>query len=351
MRILAGVGLLCLALAGCGSQARSEATGTDASKERPRESQRAAVVSTDLAIGWPRTDFSRHTVPLAEFQSGGPGKDGIPALFQPRFTPASAVDFLGSREPVIVLTVNGATHAYPLQILIWHEIANDRVGGVPVAVTYCPLCNTAIAFDRRVAGRTLTFGTTGNLRNSDLVMYDRQTESWWQQFGGAGIVGRFAGSRLRLLASRIVSWSDFRRDHPAAPVLDRRTGYDRPYGENPYRRYDELSSPPLFGVAHEDDQRLAPKERVVFVQRGNESAAVPFSVLGRRRVVRLTVGGHRLVVRWRPGVSSALDKQEIGFGRDVGSAEVTENGRPVVFSEPFWFAVAAFRPAVVIPLQ
>src|SRR5438128_7946001 len=177
----------------------------------------ARAADPALTAGW-KTDFSRHLVPLSQFQSGGPGKDGIPALDHPRFAPASAIDWLASREPVIELAVGRDVRAYPLQILVWHEIVNDRVGGIPVAVTFCPLCNTAIVFDRRVGGRTLSFGTTGNLRNSDLVMYDRQTESWWQQFGGEAIVGRYTGSRLAQLPARVVAWSAFRRAHPDGRV-------------------------------------------------------------------------------------------------------------------------------------
>jgi hypothetical protein len=294
------------------------------------------------------TDFCRHLVPLSQFQAGGPGKDGIPALDRPRFAPAATVGWLAPREPVIELAVAGEVRAYPLEILIWHEIVNDRVDGVPVVVTFCPLCNTALVFDRRVDGRTLSFGTTGNLRNSDLVMYDRQSESWWQQFGGQALVGRYAGTTLRQLPARIVAWREFARRHPHGLVLTRKTGFSRPYGENPYTGYDDVSSPPFFPAAHAGDQRLPPKERVVFLERGRHAVVVPFSVLKRKRLVRVTVDGHRLVVRWRGGVASALDSGSIPHGRDVGAASVTENGKPVVFDEPFWFAVAAFRPHVRI---
>jgi hypothetical protein len=327
-RVLA-VSLLAAALAGCGSE-------EDAVQERDAELSVSAA-------GW-KTDFNRHVVPLDQFQSGGPGKDGIPAIDDPRFLPVSKVGVIEPKEPVIELVVRGRARAYPIQILIWHEIVNDRVAGVPVAVTFCPLCNTSLVFDRRVGDRTLDFGTTGNLRNSDLVMYDRQTESWWQQFGGAGIVGRYAGARLDVLPSRIVAWKQFRHEHPRGLVLSRDTGHSRPYGQNPYEGYDETRSGPIFPTAHADDNRLSPKERVVFLERGGEAVAVPFSTLAKRRVVRVEVGGHRLVVRWRPGVASALDSPLISLGRDVGSADVRENGRLVEFDQPFWFTVAAFRP-------
>jgi hypothetical protein len=304
----------------------------------------AASIATPAAAADWRTDFSRHTVPLSDFQPGGPGKDGIPALDQPRFAPVAATSYLTPREPVIELMLGGEARAYPLQILIWHEIVNDRVGGMPVAVTFCPLCNSALVFDRRVGGRVLEFGTTGNLRDSDLVMYDRQTESWWQQFGGEGLVGRYAGVRLRGLPARITSWARFARMHPHGLVLTRETGHQRPYGRNPYVGYDDVSSPPIFPAARAGDRRLPPKERVVFVTRGREAVAIPFSTLARRHVVRIRLAGAELVVRWRAGVASALDSDAIAKGRDVGAAQVLERGRPVTFSEPFWFAVAAFRP-------
>jgi hypothetical protein len=333
--------LLAVAVAGCSS-------GRSNSNAEPRgNAPLSAAALHELSAGW-RTDFARHTVPLREFQSGGPGKDGIPALDRPRFVRVAEASFLRAREPVIELMLAGRARAYPLQILTWHEIVNDVVAGVPVAVTFCPLCNTAIAFDRRVDGRTLSFGTTGNLRNSDLVMYDRQTESWWQQFGGEGVVGRYAGTRLRVLPARILAWASFRAQHPDGLVLSRETGYSRPYGENPYAGYDDISSPPFFPTRNADDKRLPPKERVVFLERDGSAVAIPFSALAKKRRVEVTLAGHRFEVRWQSGVSSALDSSAIASGRDVGAAQVFEQGRPTTFSEPFWFAVAAFRPHVQI---
>src|SRR5919198_4331047 len=292
--------IVAAALAGCGSQ---RSTTPDA---KPARAPLSHAELRELAAGW-KTDFGRHTVPLREFMSGGPGKDGIPALERPRLAPVGEATYLRPQEPVIALRLAGQARAYPLQILIWHEIVNDTVAGVPVAVTFCPLCNTAIAFDRRVGRRTLSFGTTGNLRNSDLVMYDRQTQSWWQQFGGQALVGHYSGTQLRQLPARIVAWREFARRYPHGLVLTRNTGFSRAYGENPYTGYDDVSSPPFFGAAHADDSRLQPKERVVLLERGRHAAVVPFSVLRRERLDRVTVGGHRLIVRWRGGVASALD--------------------------------------------
>jgi hypothetical protein len=356
IRLLAGAAVL-LALAGCGS---GGSTGELSEDEQERlRSVEEELSTTDLgpsiepgpppslAAGW-RTDFAKRVVPLSEFRSGGPGKDGIPAIDEPRFIPVEEADFLESLEPVIAVEVNGEVRAYPIQILVWHEIVNDVVGGVAVAVTFCPLCHTAIVFDRRVDGATLDFGTTGNLRNADLVMYDRQTESWWQQFGGRALVGKLAGAELQQLPARIVAWDELQREHPDAKVLSRDTGYDRSYGENPYTGYDDLDNSPFFPVRNSDDHRLSPKERVVFIERSGAAVAVPYQVLRRRKVVRVEIAGRRLVVRWRAGVASSLDQGSIADGRDVGTAEVREAGRLVAFDEPFWFAVAAFRPDVRI---
>ncbi|MDQ3379411.1 MAG: DUF3179 domain-containing protein [Actinomycetota bacterium] len=316
-------------------------------KEGPLVGLGEADVPPPDATQW-KTDFSKALVPLDEIQSGGPPKDGIPPIDAPKFTQAEDVDWLEGKEPVIALEVEGETRAYPLQILTWHEIVNDEIGSTPVAVTFCPLCNTAIVFDRRVDGDVLSFGTTGKLRDSDLVMYDRQTESWWQQFGGKAIVGELAGKELRELSARIVSWDEFRSANEDALVLNRETGHSRDYGENPYPGYDDVESSPLFATRGDDDKRLLPKERVVYVEVSGDAFAVPFSSLAKQRTIEIETDGGTVVVRWRPGVASALDEAAISAGRDVGAAAVFLDGEPVPFSEPFWFAVAAFRPDIEI---
>jgi hypothetical protein len=349
VRVLVICVLLALAAVGCGG---SRGDGqSEAEKIRSVDEERSKLPDAsprpERRAGW-KTDFSKRSVSLDEFMAGGPGKDGIPAIDDPRFVAVEQADFLQDREPVIELVVEGDARAYPIQILIWHEIVNDVVGGVPVAVTFCPLCNTAIAFDRRVGEQTLAFGTTGNLRNSDLVMYDRQTESWWQQFGGEALVGKLTGAELEQLPSRIVAWADFRREHAGGRVLSTETGFSRPYGENPYVGYDSIDSSPIFPTKNADDKRLPPKERVAFVERGDDAVVIPFSSLRKKKVMRVEVGGSSFLVRWRPGVASSLDDAEIAAGRDAGAVEVREDGRLVNFDQPLWFAVAAFRPDVRI---
>jgi hypothetical protein len=341
--------LLALSLAGCGGS--GESTPSDEELAELADEINKEVPNVGLGEGSPppdaaawKTDFSKRSVPLEEFESGGPARDGIPAIDEPRYTHARDVDFLEDPEPVILVQVGDDARAYPLQILIWHEIVNAHFGDLPVAVTFCPLCNTAIAFDRRVDGRTLDFGTTGKLRDSDLVMYDRQTESWWQQFGGEALVGELTGEKLRPIPAEIVSWGDFRREHADGLVLNLFTGHSRPYGANPYQGYDRIDSSPLFAVRNEGDNRLPPKERVVYVEVGDASYVVPFSSLAKRRAIEIETDAGTLVVRWKPGVASALDEASIASGRDVGAASVTLDGGPAVFTEPFWFVVAAFDP-------
>ncbi len=294
---------------------------------------------------WPHTDFSRHSVDLGEIRSGGPPRDGIPAIDAPRFRPASEVELAG-REPVISFAVGEDVRAYPLRILIWHEIVNDVVGGVPVAVTFCPLCNTGIVFDRRLGGRVLDFGTTGKLRNSDLVMYDRQTESWWQQFTGEAIVGALTGQRLEMLPSRLESFASFRRRVPDGRVLVPTDPRLRPYGQNPYAGYDRAAAPFLYDGPLPEE--IAPLARVVRVGREGWS----LELLKRRGTIR----HGDLVLRWQPGQASALDAPLVAEGMDVGTVTVqrrTADGglEDVVYTVDFAFAFRAFFPDAPLHLE
>lgn len=284
--------------------------------------------------GW-KTDFTRHSVPLSEISSGGPPRDGIPPIDAPQFVSFAEADgWLKDREPVVVFVLGGEARAYPLQVLIWHEIVNDVVASTPVIITFCPLCNTAIAFDRRVPGYgALRFGTTGNLRHSDLVMWDDKTESWWQQITGEAIVGTLTGTRLKMLPASITSYAEFKAAYPRGVVLSRDTGYARPYGANPYVGYDDINDRP-FLFRGQVDPRLRPMERVVTVELNGEAVAYPFSLLEQRRLVADVVGGQPIVVFWTGGTASALDQGTIAQSRDVGSAAVflpRAGGRPLTF--------------------
>jgi hypothetical protein len=261
---------------------------------------------------WPKTDFSKTAVDFDSIMSGGPPKDGIPAIDAPKFVALGAYTHDAPTEPVIAFEHGGAARAYPLKVLIWHEIVNDTVGGIPVAVTYCPLCNSAIVFERRTKDRVLDFGTTGKLRNSDMVMYDRQTESWWQQFTGTGIVGALTGVELRMLPSRVESFARFKERYPGGKVLVPDDPNMRPYGNNPYVGYDTAARPFLYRGPMPDG--IAPLAYVIKV--GDE--AWPLETL--RESKRIESGD--LVLTWEPGRNSALDGGEIAGGRDIGNVVV-----------------------------
>src|SRR5919106_5445469 len=249
-----------------------------------------ALVSAGEAITL-RTDTSKALVPLDEIMSGGPPPDGIPAIDRPTFVgPATAAAWIVSKEPVLALEINGVARAYPLQILMWHEIVNDVVGGVPVTVTYCPLCNAGIVFERIVDDAVLDFGTSGKLYRSDLVMYDRQSHSLWAQMEGRAIVGARAGTRLTMLPSNTISFEAWRAAHPNGKVLSRETGPRRNYGANPYESYDDPGLRPFLFSGRPDPRRL-PKERVVGVKIGDTARAYPWPILARQRVVHDTFAG------------------------------------------------------------
>ncbi len=294
------------------------------------------------AAGPERVAASGATGPLidpAQIVNGGPPPDGIPPIDHPKFQAASQVRFLSPREPVIAIDVHGDARAYPVQILIWHEIVNDTVGGVPVTVTYCPLCNTGIAFRRpTVDGRLLDFGTSGKLYNSNLLMYDRETKSLWAQALGQAVVGPLSGMKLQMMPVQLVSWGDWLRANPQGEVLSRDTGFDRAYGENPYVKYDAPGSRP-FLFSGTPDPRLQPTARVVGVQVGSDIEAFPYAALsagemGGWAVVEASVGGRPLAVFWEAGTASALDGQDIAASRDVGSTGVFDrelNGQLLSF--------------------
>jgi len=316
LRLPAAVLTALLAVGACGGEAPTVAPLPSL---EPDPDYEQALRNAGIGIRDWKTDFSLHTVHYSEIRSGGPGRDGIPPIDNPEFlTLDEAADFLTDEEPVIVFEHAGDARAYPLQILTWHEIVNDVVGGLEVAITFCPLCNSAIAFDRNFEGDVLDFGTTGKLRNSDLIMWDRQTESWWQQFTGDGIVGLHAGKRLSLLPSAINSWADFKAAYPAGMVLSRDTGFRRDYGRNPYVGYDRADNPP-FLYSGPTDGRLPPKERVVAISIGGEDVAYPFTVLDVERAVNDVVGGESIAVFFKPGTRSALDGNVIAASRDVGA--------------------------------
>ncbi len=350
-------------------------------------------LSGQAADTW-KTDFTKIVVDPAEIVSGGPPKDGIPSIDNPVFVSVGDADrFLEDNEAVALVRIDGKAKVYPLQILIWHEIVNDVLGGVPISVTYCPLCNTTLAFDRRFKEHIFDFGTTGRLRHSDMIMYDRQTETWWQQATGEGIVGEYAGELLTTLPSPVMRWADVREQVPEARVLSRDTGFpgyrDR-YGINPYQGYDRRRGPIATFFKGPRNEALPPMERVVALVDGDESWAVPFSTLAKDGVAGLDLAGSDVVVFYQESTASSVDGRRVAGGRAVGSTALYRaslDGRSLTFeataqparfrdretgtlwnmsgvgiegphagrrllevahSTPFWFAWAVFRPQTKI---
>jgi Protein of unknown function (DUF3179) len=301
LSVLASLGLVALSCDGSGDTSRE-------AEHRP--------TAAPSAIEGPLVDPD-------EIVSGGVPPDGIPPIDDPRFLEPARVRFLAPQEPVVSIEVNGIAKAYPVRILMWHEIVNDDFEGVPVVVTYCPLCNTSIAFLRpTLDGELLDFGTSGKLYRSNLVMYDRQTNSYWPQALGQAVVGPLLGEELEPVPTRLLSWADWQQAHPDGLVLSSDTGHRRDYGSNPYVGYEDTEQPFLF--AGEPDPRLRPTEHVLGVS-GSETIAFPYSELerlssGGLTAAHRTVGGKRLVVLWKAGTVSALDAAQIPMSADVGAA-------------------------------
>ena len=269
-----------------------------------------------------QTNFNKSSIDLSELISGGPPKDGIPAIFTPKFeTQAEASDWVSDNEPVIALEIDNEAKAYPLSILIWHEIANDNFGGIPVVVSFCPLCYSAIVYDRRVNGIAPHFGVSGLLRHSDMIMYDNATESYWQQFTGEAIVGDMVGAILEFIPSQIISFKQFKSAYPDGIVLSKETGYERKYGMNPYVGYDDIDQKP-FLYRNDIDERLPPNEKVIAIMIGDIYKAYPYSITTDEHVIMDAVGDRQIAVFHSEGAVSALDDQIISYSKEVGSTGV-----------------------------
>lgn len=333
---MATTALLALVAAACGGNG---SVGAGPSTTLPAESTPApagatttsiireeAILSPELASvtsAW-ETDFSVRSIELDELLIGIPARDprdAIPPLDLPAFeTVGSADEWLSGQEPGVVVTFEGEARFYPLSILSRHEIVNDRFGDRPVVVTYCPLCNTALAFDPTVDGEVLRFGVSGLLRKSDLVMWDDATQSLWQQITGEAIVGELTGTKLATVSSAIVRWADFRDGNPSGAVLSRDTGYGIRYGANPYVGYTSRSAPYATFFRGEIDDRFPALERVVGVSVEGGDKAYPFSLLSQVRVANDIIGGQAVTVWWGAAdTADALDSVDVAAGQAVGT--------------------------------
>jgi hypothetical protein len=324
LRISGMLAVLALVLSACTTDPTTDASDSDdaeeASIEGPLPDGPSALDDMD------HPDFPEPLVDTEDVISGGPPPDGIPPIDEPAFVTVDEADaWLDPEEPVVALEVGDEVRAYPVQILMWHEIVNDTVDGMPVAVTYCPLCNTAVSFDRRIGDTETTFGTSGRLYASALVMYDRATESLWTHFDGRAVIGTLAGHQLDVIPSPLLGWAEFVEVHPDALVLDRdRTGHNRDYGANPYTGYDDTSSFPFLFRGFDLDERATAMQRIVGVERGDEIKAWTLDAISDERaaVTTDTVDGDDVVILWRAGQTSALERAQIAAGRDVGSVGV-----------------------------
>ena len=401
-KLIVLIGAVALVAAACTSTdaqddtdtAASEATSEDTSPDTTVATASGSSDATGLPAGASALDdrfndaFPDPLIDPGEVQSGGPPPDGIPPIDDPQFISVTDADeWLNDPEPVLVVDVDGDVRAYPIQIMMWHEIVNDTVGDLPLAVTYCPLCNSALSFIREVRGVETTFGTSGSLYNANLVMYDRATESLWNQLDGRAVIGVLTGDVLEQYPSSTVSWADFKATKPDGKVLDRdRTGASRAYGTNPYTGLDDPNGQP-FLFNGEVDVRAKAMQNIVAMENGTDAVAWSLDVISDDSGSSVTTGefaGEPIVIFWKTGEASALDTSDISSGKDVGTVgvfspvvdgqdltfvadgdayiddqtsstwnvfgEATDGPlagttlEPVTFVRTFWFSWAAFRP-------
>jgi len=332
------------------------------------------------------TDFTNRTVPLTDIFSGGVPRDGIPPIDNPEYESVSnPPKWLDGPEPVISVEINGEARAFPLNILLRHEIVNTTVGGEPVAVTYCPLCNSSLVFRTTIDGVPHRFGVSGFLRNSDLVMWDSTTESWWQQLTGEAIVGDYAGRQLDTVAAQVVSWITFVEEFPDGQVMDRPGGRGG-YSDTPYTGYDDLvqgNDPFLFSGTI--DSRAHPVDRVAAFDLGTGPVAYHFAFLQENPVINDVIGDTPVAIFFdnetESAFKSSINRDEFNivgssttFSRELNDRILTFEARdglirdvetgstwsrfgraysgelvghellPVIHGDHFWFAWAAFKP-------
>ncbi len=268
-----------------------------------------------------------------KIKSGGPPMDGIPSIDSPEYVSVSDADeWIEDNELVLAIIYKGKKRVYPLQVLVWHEIANDFIEGDPILITYCPLCGSGIAYERKINGEEVEFGTSGKLYNSNLVMYDRKTNSYWTQIDGIAIIGELTGMELTPISIDTVVWRDWKAEHPDSEVLSQKTGYSRPYGKDPYGNYYENSFL-LFPVEGTDD-RIHPKTVIFGIEVNGAYKAYKEDDLKELNAVEDTVNG----------ISLKIERSESGIVKITNK----DTGEEIVKERDFWFAWYAFHPSTLV---
>ena len=297
------------------------------------------TVSYAQFAAWGKTDFSKHTIDVRELRSGGVSKFGFPPITNPKFENVNDVKTFPLKEPVASITIKNISKAYPLRYLLWHEVINDTISNIPIAITYCPLANTVVVYNRKVGNKVLTFAAAGFLRHSNLVMWDHQTESLWQQINGKSVVGNFAGDTLKHFPIRIESFENFKKREPNGLLMITPKGYHRPYGITPYDNYERARWPMLYRGKF-NLKGIRPLDRVVAV--GNK--AWPLKLLMQKKKIVYK----DIVITWTPGQYNTMDQSVIAKSDDVGNVVVqrkTAKGMVDVFYDvPYAFAFHAFYP-------
>lgn len=270
-------------------------------------------------------------IPPAQIFSGGPDKDGIPSIDKPEFIKARDAGFIEDEDRVLGITIDGFSKAYPISILNWHEIVNDSIGDVFFTITYCPLCGSGMAFDSHINGQVLSFGVSGLLYNSDVLLYDRETESLWSQLLSKAVTGKYKGTVLKMLPVRHTTWADWKQFHPSTLVLSENTGYRRSYDRDPYSGYQQ-SRHLYFPVFNKAPKKYHPKEKVLGLVTKKVYKAYPFVELNKQDKESFVdlVNGKPFTIHWNK-------KEQSGY---ISDAE----GNIVPIVQSYWFAWYAFHP-------
>ncbi len=270
-----------------------------------KQSNEDSVFEKQFAFSDLKTDFTKHSVAVDSIHDGGPGKNGIPALDFPEFIETrKAKEFLSGVDYGIVVQGSVQTKFYPFNILNWHEIVNDVIEGVPVAVTFCPLCGSAIVYERLLDGDTLNFGVSGKLYESNLLMFDNKTESLWSQALGEAVAGHYTGKQLRLFNSFVISFDEVERNFPDALILNQKTGFDRNYSQHPYTEY--LSNQELYFPVSRSSTRFQNKEMMYVVTHGKASHAFKWTSLVEMGKATLAIPNGSIQVSVKDGVPYAV---------------------------------------------